>query len=46
VENEAARKKQEKELAKAKEINDERLRKLAIEEKMKEKKALEERMAA
>jgi len=44
IENEAARKKLDKEMAAAKLINDERLHKLAIEEKMKEKKALENRV--
>lgn len=44
AENEIARKKYEKETIKAKEINDERLHKLAIEAKMREKKELEERV--
>lgn len=45
IETEAARKKLDKDLAAAKVLNDERLHKLAIEEKMREKKQAEERLA-
>lgn len=44
VENEASRKNLEKEMLKAKVINDERQHKQALEAKMKEKKALEDRV--
>jgi hypothetical protein len=45
IETEAARKKMDREMTAAKAINDERLRKLAIEEKVREKKLAEERLA-
>ena len=45
IETQAARKKLDKDLAAAKVLNDERLHKLAIEEKMREKKLAEERLA-
>lgn len=45
IENEANRKKLDKEMAALKVINDERTRKMQLEEKMREKKALEERVA-